>query len=153
MQFYASGEVVGCGVLRLRHLPCRYSQGLETGCCRCEHWWYYWCGVNYINFVGTVTCTVSVVCVILIITGWPRVIRMSVTMIKRGVSSSIVLGSVFVVVVLWLLGKRFAVMFRVNGLVLLLDAWGSVYSQGEGGGSCRVLLYRVVGYTAQICYR
>jgi len=64
---------------------------------------------------------------------------MSVTMNKRGVSSSFVLSSVFFVVVLWLLGRRLAVMFHVNGLVLLLNVWGSVYS-GVDGGSCRVLM-------------
>jgi len=65
---------------------------------------------------------------------------MSVTMNKREVSSSFVLSSVFVVIVLWLLGREFAVMFHVNGLVLLLDVWGSVYSWGEGGGVCRVIM-------------
>ena len=59
---------------------------------------------------------------------------MSVSMNKRKVSSSFVLSCVFVVVVLWLLGWEFAVMFRVNGLVLLLDVCGSVYSRGRGGG-------------------
>jgi len=34
--------------------------------------------------------------------------------------------------VLWLLGWKFAVVFHVNGLVLLLGAWGGV--------CCRVLM-------------
>jgi len=65
---------------------------------------------------------------------------MSVTMNKREVSSSFVLSSVFVVIVLGFLGRGFFFLFYLNGLVLFLDVWGSVYSWGGGGGVCRVIM-------------
>jgi hypothetical protein len=56
----------------------------------------------------------------------------SVTMNKPEVSSRFVLSFVFVVVILWLLGRKFA-MFRVM-VILLLGAWVKFIVRCEGGG-------------------
>jgi len=57
----------------------------------------------------------------------------SVTVNKPEVSSRFVLSFVFVVVILWLLGRKFAVMFRVM-VILLLGAWVKFIVRCEGGG-------------------
>ena len=47
-------------------------------------------------------------------------------------------SSVFVVVSLWLLGWKFAVMFRVNGLVLFVRCLGMSMVGVRGLGSYKV---------------